>query len=91
MELKYIECDCHSDEHVLRFSMDPKDGDVCMSVFLSNWEPWYKRVWHAVKYIFGYKSQYGHFDSTVMSGQNLMQLRDVCDRAIDIQQKRGHL
>lgn len=91
MNYTYIECDCHSDEHVLRFAYDPVDHDVYLSVFLNHWEPWYKRVWNAVRYVFGYKSKYGHFDSTTMSHQNLLQLRNVCDIAIDALEKAGRL
>lgn len=88
MDKHYIECDCHSDEHVLRFAIDSDDGELYLSTFLHHYQAWYKRVWIAVKYVFGYKSKYGHFDCTVMSGDNLYRLREVCDQAIDIKESK---
>ena len=47
----YFECQCGSDEHTLKFTLD-KGGDACddvaeiyTSVFLNAWEPWYRRAW----------------------------------------------
>lgn len=82
MERTYVECSCYSDEHVLRFTYDPDDKEIYTSVFLNDWEPWYKRVWKAVKYVFGYKSKYGHFDCTLIRGDEARKLRDLCNKAL---------
>ena len=62
LEIDHFDCECHTPEHSIRFTYDPDDGDLYMSVFLWKWSFW-KRVWIAVKYIFGYTSRYGDFDS----------------------------
>lgn len=85
---RYVECDCHGDEHVLRFAFDPDEGELYTSTFLCHYQRWYKRVWPAIKHIFGYKSRYGHFDNTVISGDNLYELRDIVDHAIDVIEKK---
>lgn len=59
---EYFECQCHSDEHTLKFSLDEDDGSLYTSVFLHDYKPWYKKVWPAIKYIFGHTSKYGHWD-----------------------------
>lgn len=61
---EYYECECRSPQHTLKFSLDQEDGHACMYtyVFLDFCQPWYKRIWTAIKYVFGYKSKYGHFD-----------------------------
>lgn len=73
----YIECECNSDEHVLRYTFDLEDKIIYTSVFLRHWRPWYQRVWIAIKYIFGYKCKYGHFDCTSMGPDEVEQLRRV--------------
>ena len=77
-ESEYFECRCSSPEHTLRFSYDEDEDFPCVyvHVFLSN-GPWYKRVWDALKYVFGYKCRYGHFD------EFLLRLED-CDRLIGV-------
>lgn len=68
----YFECECHSDEHMLKFKFFPDDEDPMLyaSVYLRHWQPWYKRVWVAIKYVFGYKSKYGDFDCFSMNKED---------------------
>lgn len=73
----FIECECHSDEHTLRFTIDAEDCTIYTSVFLNHWRPWYTRIWIAIKYIFGYKCRYGHFDCTSMGEDQVRQLRKM--------------
>ncbi len=53
-----------SNEHVLRFELD--DHDLYTSVFLCQYRSFFKRVWVAVKYVFGYKCKHGHWDCTML-------------------------
>jgi hypothetical protein len=65
----YFECSCHSPEHLVKFSFyneETDEGDLYLSTFLNPEYRWYKRVWVAIKYIFGYKCKYGHFDETII-------------------------
>jgi len=71
----FVECDCGSDEHTLRFTIDADEDIIYTSVFLNQWRPWWKRVWIAIKYIFGYKCKYGHWDVTSMSYEQVEQLK----------------
>jgi hypothetical protein len=61
MTSEFLVCACSSDEHTLRFIHDEETNDFWTSVYL-NPKPWYKRVWVAVKYVFGYQSKYGAWD-----------------------------
>lgn len=87
METVYVECACNSDEHTLRymFSVHEWDGtpakepEIYTSVFLNDWEPWYKRLWKATKYVFGYKCKYGHWDCTLMKPMDAMKLRKLLE------------
>ncbi|MFH1547418.1 MAG: hypothetical protein ABIC57_02940 [bacterium] len=71
MEDEFFICQCFSDEHTLRFSYidnsefpDFPDGEDSFytSVFLNKYQSIWKRIWIALKYIFGYKCKYGHWD-----------------------------
>ena len=68
----HIVCACASDEHTLRlmhFKGDPEKVDdfdeVYWSVYLNPF-PWYKRLWGALRYVFGHRSMYGSWDSGPM-------------------------
>lgn len=64
-------CSCYSHEHELRFMH--YDDDIYISTFLPA-QAWYNRLWLGIKYIFGYKSSYGHFDETIMSRETAQEL-----------------
>lgn len=71
----YFECHCRSPEHLLQFWMDEEDPPMLYAhVFLGE-DPWWKRIWNAVKYVFGYKCRYGHFDEFLLNPKD-------CDRFI---------
>lgn len=64
----YVECACHSREHLLQFSKfkDDEDKEVYLHVFLTN-DGFFKRVFKGLKYIFGYKCRYGHFSEIILN------------------------
>lgn len=75
----YLECACDSDEHTLRFTLDKDDGEIFTSVYLNQWLPWYKRVWRALRYVFGYRCKYGHWDCTIINREGARKLRAILD------------
>jgi hypothetical protein len=83
-ESKYFDCACHSDEHTLKFaymSDDKKEyREVYTSVFLYQYHSFFVRLWHAIKYTFGYKCKYGDFDCFILREKDL-------DKLIDLLQK----
>lgn len=83
----FIECDCGSDEHTLRFTIDAEEQVIYTSVFLNQWRPWYGRVWIALKYVFGYECKYGHWDCTSMSRAQVDQLKQVLLEYYDLCKK----
>lgn len=81
LETHYFECECYSDEHALKFTFDPDDGELYLSVFLQK-RPFFKRLWAAIKYVFGYKSKYGDFESgTVFKPEDLEKLANLALRS----------
>lgn len=77
----YFECGCGADEHTLRFTMDkgPEDPGIYTSIYLNQYRPWWVRVGGGLKYIFGYKCKYGHWDCWLMRDEDAKRLRDMCD------------
>lgn len=56
--------DCHSPEHQIilnTFPEDEEDNSVYLQIHLVEL-PFWKRLIRGVRYIFGYKCKYGHFD-----------------------------
>lgn len=87
---EYYECRCESPEHVLRFTYseeeyykpDEKEAVVYLNVFLSTGGFWH-RVKEGVKYIFGHKSKYGHFDDWIMKREDAEKLRDLFNKVVE--------
>ncbi len=83
-------CDCDSIEH--QFIMQTydwtEDGKVTerewppelnIYVFLSDWPYFWKRLGRGIKYIFGYKCRYGHFDVASVKREDINRIRKVLD------------
>lgn len=89
MKREYIECQCSTIEHTLRFTWDdgPDWPDIYVDVYLNQHYGFFKRFWYGMKYIFGYKSVYGHFDETTLSYEQIEQLRSMCERWLETHYK----
>ena len=81
MEEHFFSCQCSDFRHVFRFVLDEKDGDLWLEVQLNAWEPWYKRAWNALKYVFGQKVAYGYYDTTMVKPEEFDRLRALLDKA----------
>ena len=81
----HFDCECHSADHTIRFTVEPGETDslgawppeLYCEVQLRHWRPWYKRAWVAIKYIFGYQCQYGHWDCWIMKEKDAEKLEKV--------------
>jgi hypothetical protein len=64
----YIECECHSDEHTIKFErtdeclLEDGETEVTISVQLCKRLGFFSRCWAATKYVFGYECKFGHWD-----------------------------
>ena len=70
-------CQCHNIEHQLIFSYFPDDCELFVSIHLIPEYNIWKRIWMAIKYIFGYKSIYGHFDEFIFKKSDADKLQKV--------------
>jgi hypothetical protein len=69
---EYFECQCTSPEHTISFTDD--DNEITISYFLNQYHSIFARIWVAIKYVFGYKCQYGHFDVTILKTEDIPRL-----------------
>lgn len=84
----FFECECGSSEHTLRFDLDREVPTLYTSVFLNDWRPWYKRVWVGIKYIFGYKCKYGHWDCWSLRESDAKDLLYLVDEFLELYKKK---
>lgn len=77
---KHISCSCFSDEHTLRFNYNPEEKienqELYTSIFLNQYKNIFKRIWIAIKYIFGYNCKYGHWDCFVADKDKIKELKE---------------
>lgn len=82
-----IRCNCHTPDHTILFLHDCWENDppeLYMYVQLTQHQSFWRRVVCAVRYIFGRtKSGHGHWDETIISHDNVVKLRAMCDVVID--------
>lgn len=72
VKTKYIECDCYSMAHTIRFMSDVENREVYTEVRLVNHDSVLKRLMTAVKYVFRKPtSQYGDYDCSLLSGKKI--------------------
>ena len=71
MEAFHVECACRSPEHTIKFfvidddNSNGIDAEISMNIFLSEFGV-FTRLYRGIKYIFGYKCKYGHFDEVLI-------------------------
>jgi len=85
MEYTYVECDCTSGEHTIRFVLESDEvyPHIYVNMQLSHSRSFFKRLWLAVKYVFGYECKYGHWDETLLTADEVEKLRGLCDRHLE--------
>lgn len=78
-------CKCSSLEHQVIVRWDNDDNEVYMEVHLANYDSFWKRLWHGLKYAFGYKCRYGAFDEVILRKEDASNLQKVVDHLKDKQ------
>ena len=72
MNNHYVICSCNSVDHTVRFVDDGED--LWVEVQLNSTKNFVQRIVAATKYIFGYKSLYGHWDCTLLNAKEAKKL-----------------
>ena len=75
-------CECHDPSHQFIISADPLDSEfpeVYISVHLNRDHNIFKRIWTAMKYVFGMRSSLGDFDEVIIKPDDADRLQEVVD------------
>lgn len=94
---EWFECQCGDEEHTIKFVYDSglyrgdykvefQRPEVYLSIFLET-DGFFKRFWTATKYIFGYKSRYGHFGNWTLESDDAERLIGFLDRYVKRMEK----
>jgi len=87
-EYEHFVCQCSDFGHDIRFVFDPEDGDLWIDVHMHAFDPWYKRIWTSIKYVFNKERQYGDYDTTMLKVEDFPRLRNLLDRAEEAEKGR---
>jgi len=83
MRTELFICECHYVAHQMIISYDDNDDDgwdeVNVEIHLSNYLGFWKRLYHGIRYIFGYRSSYGDFDGLTINPDDADKLQTVVD------------
>jgi len=74
MTSHYFDCACGSSEHTLRFVLDSDNNTIYTLVFLNQYRGFWKRLLVAIKYLFGYKCKYGHWDEWILKPEDVTEI-----------------
>ena len=74
-------CACNSVEHqlIMSYFADEEDREVYCSMHLKPERNIFKRIWKAIKYIFGHRSIYGDFDEFIFKQEDADRLQQIAD------------
>jgi len=76
-EYEYVECQCESVDHIMRFVIDEEEDEVYVDVQLSEYQNIFKRFWLAIRYICGCTEKYGHWDVTLLKNEDRERIIEI--------------
>ena len=81
-------CSCHDQEHIIFLNYwtddDTLDADLTVEPHLNPEWRWWRRIWLAVKYVFGYRSRYGEYESISLNRKTARAVYDFIGRFLAI-------
>lgn len=86
LQSELFECVCYSDEHALKFILDPEEPSLCISIFLHKRNV-FVRIWLAIKYVCGYKCKYGFWDCWELRREDTERLRCLLEKYLALTER----
>jgi hypothetical protein len=68
-------CSCYSLDHLIAFYYDREDFELHIQTRINPEYGFFKRIWLAIKYIFGYRSRFGEYDDFIFNPDDMEKLR----------------
>ena len=85
-ETEILLCRCHSSEHQILVHYDEDDKELYLDVHLDSCYNFWQRLWRGLKYIFGYRCKYGHWDCFIFNENDADKLQAMADALKSIQE-----
>ena len=81
----HLVCTCTSTDHLVEVvaNDDPQDDDVFWIQVQLHPQRWYWRIWIGLKYIFGYRCSYGHWDSAAFDEDEARKLQKFLNNTLN--------
>jgi hypothetical protein len=80
MKQKIFICECYSYCHQAIFWYDEEYKSLYVTIHLITHRNFFKRIWTAIQYIFGYKSNVGDWDEFIFKPEDEKKLRSYLNR-----------
>ncbi len=83
-EILYVECQCKSPGHMLRFTLDTEDSFLWIETHLCQFNNFFRRLLEAIRYLFNRppKSGCGHFDCTIIDPQDIPKIIKLLEKSL---------
>jgi len=79
---EFFLCKCYSSEHQFTFHYNEEENEIYVSIHLILHKNIFKRIWVAIKYIFGYTSKFGDWDEFILNYNDRDRLIGIIDKMI---------
>jgi hypothetical protein len=92
MKSEYFDCACSDFDDVIRFVYEDEDDgfiELYLEIHLNGRISFFRRIWNAVKYIFGVKTKYGNYGNWILSYNDVDRLQAMLKKYKDAKQKRN--
>lgn len=79
-EVKFLECVCKDNSHLVVIKCETWDNnspEIHIGYQLNSYLPWYKRIVHAVRYVFGKRNDESAWDTTILTEDGIQELEIV--------------
>jgi hypothetical protein len=88
LEEIFVKCMCHSPEHQMMLSFfsngeDEQYEELYVTFHLSQYRNLLKRIWVAIRYVLGYKSQFGDWDEIILDKRRASRIARFLDKYLE--------
>ena len=78
-----VNCTCNLPSHMLHFYYDEENKELTITTVLSTEKNIFKRIWIAIRYIFGYNKWMCEFQDTLLPMNKIEELQKLLKQAMN--------
>jgi hypothetical protein len=80
---EYFQCHVNGETNIFKFTLHPQTGVFQLHTYLIKKSGFWGRLWHGIRYIFGYQSKNGDWDSVSIDREMTERLHRLTNEALD--------